>query len=662
MTVMVAPTEKRRVLLVDDEPQVLVALEDLLSEEFQVLKAQSGEDALKVIRHEPEIAVVITDQRMPKMTGDEFLTRLDKHSATRILLTGYADLSAVIRAVNEGKIFAYVTKPWNAEDLWLTVHNAAEHFHLAQELTNERQRLQEKTHLLDSILDCMGEGIVATDREGKCLVFNRRAEKILGMGATNVSPDDWGPKYGLHLPDQKTPMPSQELPMARILNGENFVELDMFVKNRAVSGTAVAVTATPLTGEAGELVGGISVLRDVTQQRQLEAQLIQSQKMEAIGQLAGGVAHDFNNLLAVIMGYGELLLGDFDPSDPKGNDVGEMLAAAKRGVALTRQLLAFSRQQMVQPAVLDMNVIVEGIEKMLKRIIGEHIRLSTKLATGLAHFKADASQVEQILLNLTVNARDAMPEGGRLAIETRNVRLDEAAAAAQPGVTAGDYVVLTVTDTGMGMDEETQKRVFEPFFTTKEVGKGTGLGLSTVYGIVRQSGGHIVIKSQLGKGASFEVYFPRNETGEAVRNSAAPPPTVQKASETVLIVEDDEGVRVVASRILRDQGYKVLEARRASEARRIWEQHGPNIDLLLTDVVMPDVNGPRLAEELEKTRPGLRVLYMSGYPGAGGLVSPQGAALACIEKPFTPSSLAAKVREMLGSSPPPARSLSLPSA
>jgi two-component system, cell cycle sensor histidine kinase and response regulator CckA len=362
------------------------------------------------------------------------------------------------------------------------------------------------------------------------------------------------------------------------------------------------------------------------------------------------------------MGYGELLLGDFEASDPKGNDVSEMLAAAKRGVALTRQLLAFSRQQMVQPAVLDLNVIVEGIEKMLKRIIGEHIRLSTKLASGLGHFKADASQVEQILLNLTVNARDAMPEGGRLAIETRNVRLDEVQASAQPGMTAGDYVVLTVTDTGVGMDEETQKRVFEPFFTTKEVGKGTGLGLSTVYGIVRQSGGHILIKSEIGKGASFEVYFPRNESGEAVRSSAAPPAEVQKASETVLIVEDDEGVRVVASRILRDQGYKVLEARRASEARRIWEQHGPSIDLLLTDVVMPDVNGPRLAEELEKTRPGLRVLYMSGYPGAGGLVSPQGAALACIEKPFTPSSLAAKVREMLSSSPPPARSLSAPSA
>jgi two-component system cell cycle sensor histidine kinase/response regulator CckA len=650
MNAMVAHAEKRRVLLVDDEPQVLVALEDLLSEEFDVLKAQSGEDALKVIGAQQEIAVVITDQRMPKMTGDEFLTRLDKHGATRILLTGYADLSAVIRAVNEGKIFAYVTKPWNAEDLWLTVHNAAEHFHLAQELTNERQRLQSKTHLLDSILDCMGEGIVAADQAGKFLVFNRRAEKILGMGPANVAPEGWSAKYGLHLPDQKTPLPSEQLPMTRIMNGESFVELDMFVKNAAVPGTAVAVTATPLTGESGEIVGGISVLRDVTQQRQLEAQLIQSQKMEAIGQLAGGVAHDFNNLLAVIMGYGELLLGEFSSEDPKGNDVGEMLAAAKRGVALTRQLLAFSRQQMIQPAILDLNEIVEGIEKMLRRIIGEHIRLSTKLASGLDHFRADASQVEQILLNLTVNARDAMPEGGRLHIETKNVTLNAGAAAARPGVSAGEYVVLSVTDTGIGMSAETQKRVFEPFFTTKEVGKGTGLGLSTVYGIVRQSGGHIEIESQLGQGATFHVFFPRNESGEAVRMSAAPPAPVQRATETVLIVEDDEGVRVVASRILREQGYTVLEARRASEARRIWEKHGPSIDLLLTDVVMPDINGPRLAEELSLSRPGLRVLYMSGYPGAGGLVSPQGNALSCIEKPFTPSSLAAKVREMLASS------------
>jgi PAS domain S-box-containing protein len=643
----VAHADRRRVLLVDDEPQVLVALEDLLSDEFDVLKAQSGEDALKVIGAQQEIAVVITDQRMPKMTGDEFLTRLDKHGATRILLTGYADLSAVIRAVNEGKIFAYVTKPWNAEDLWLTVHNAAEHFHLAQELTNERQRLQAKTHLLDSILDCMGEGIVAADQAGKFLVFNRRAEKILGMGPANVRLDGWAAKYGLHLTDQKTLIPSEELPLTRIINGESFVELDMFVKNGAVPGTAVAVTTTPLTGEKGDVIGGISVLRDVTQQRLLEAQLIQSQKMEAIGQLAGGVAHDFNNLLAVIMGYGELLLGDFPADDPKGNDVGEMLAAAKRGVALTRQLLAFSRQQIVQPVILDLNDIVEGIEKMLRRIIGEHIRLSTKLATGLAHFRADASQVEQVLLNLTVNARDAMPEGGRLHIETKNVTLDEATASKQPGVSAGEYVVLCVRDTGIGMDEQTQKRVFEPFFTTKEVGKGTGLGLSTVYGIVRQSGGHIQIQSQLGHGATFEVFFPRNESGDAARPSTAPQAPLQKATGTVLIVEDDEGVRVVAARILRDQGYTVLEARRASEARRIWEQQASKVDLLLTDVVMPDVNGPRLAEELAKSRPGLRVLYMSGYPGSGGLVSPQGDALACIEKPFTPSSLAAKVREML---------------
>ena len=647
MMASAAQAEKRRVLLVDDEPQVLVALEDLLSEEFDVLKAQSGEDALRVMRREPEIAVVITDQRMPKMTGDEFLTRLDKHAATRILLTGYADLSAVIRAVNEGKIFAYVTKPWNAEDLWMTVHHAAEHFHLAQELTNERQRLQDKTHLLDSILDCMGEGVVAADSQGKVLVFNRHAEKILGKGATELSPEMWAKKYGLHLPDQKTPIPSEQLPMTRILNGESFVELDMFVKNDHVPGTAVAVTATPLTDGDGVRVGGISVLRDVTQQRLLEAQLMQAQKMEAIGQLAGGVAHDFNNLLAVIMGYGELLLGDLTADDPKSNDVSEMLAAAKRGVALTRQLLAFSRQQLIQPAVLDLNTIVEGIEKMLRRIIGEHIRLSTKLSPELWRFKADASQVEQILLNLTVNARDAMPEGGRLSIETHNAQLSEAAAAAQPGVAAGDYVVLSVTDTGIGMDEQTQKRIFEPFFTTKEVGKGTGLGLSTVYGITRQSGGHVTLRSALGQGATFEVFFPRTQGDSVEQRDASSPVPAQRATETVMIVEDDEGVRVVASRILRDQGYTVLEARRASEARRLWEKHGPSIDLLLTDVVMPDVNGPRLAEELSRDRPDLRVLYMSGYPGAGGLVGPQGNALTCIEKPFTPSSLTTKVREML---------------
>jgi signal transduction histidine kinase/ActR/RegA family two-component response regulator len=451
----------------------------------------------------------------------------------------------------------------------------------------------------------------------------------------------------LHLPDRQTPIPAEELPLTRILNGEQFVQLDMFVKNSVVTGTSVAVTATPLTDDTGALVGGISVLRDVTQQRQLEVQLMQSQKMEAIGQLAGGVAHDFNNLLAVIMGYGELLLGEFSENDPKGNDVAEVLAAARRGVSLTRQLLAFSRQQMIQPSVLDLNEIVFGIEKMLRRIIGEHIRLSTKLAGALWPLKADASQIEQILLNLTVNARDAMPEGGRLSIETGNTVLSESALLRQSGVAPGEYVMLTVTDTGVGMDAETQKRIFEPFFTTKEVGKGTGLGLSTVYGIVRQSGGHVEVTTELGRGSAFRVYFPHTHLSETAKKSIHPKASSRAATETILIVEDDEGVRVVASRILREQGYTVLEARRASEARRIWEKHGDSVALLLTDVVMPDMNGPKLAEELSLTRPGLRVLYMSGYPGAGGLDAPVGGTLACIEKPFTPASLAAKVREIL---------------
>ncbi len=648
MSAAVAHEVKRRVLLVDDEPQVLVALEDLLSDEFCVLKAQSGEDALNLIRGEPEIAVIITDQRMPRMTGDEFLSRLEEHGATRILLTGYADLSAVIRAVNEGKIFAYVTKPWNADDLWLKVHNAAEHFQLAQELESERAQLQAKTRLLDSILDCMGEGIVASNRAGEALVFNRHAEKILGKGPVHAPLAAWAETYGLYLPDQKTPIPENQLPLTRVFEGERFVELDMYVKNAAVPGTAVAVTATPLLDSSGQIAGGISVLRDVTQQRMLEVQLMQSQKMEAIGQLAGGVAHDFNNLLAVIMGYGELLLSEFTPEDPKGNDVNEMLAAARRGVSLTRQLLAFSRQQMVQPAVLDLNEIVSGIEKMLRRLIGEHIRLSTRLAPTLAHFKADAGQVEQILLNLTVNARDAMPEGGRLRIETSNAILDEAAALSRPDAKPGEYVVLMVADTGTGMDAETKKRIFEPFFTTKEVGKGTGLGLSTVYGIVKQSGGHIVVESEIGEGSSFSVYFPRTQAGERASAQRSASPTEGKATETILLVEDDEGVRVIASRILRDQGYTVLEARRASEARRLWEKQGASIDLLLADVVMPDMNGPKLAEELARSKPDLRVLFMSGYPGSAAAGTLSGESAYYIEKPFTPASLALKVREVLG--------------
>ncbi|MET0793104.1 MAG: response regulator [Polyangiaceae bacterium] len=630
---------KERILLVDDEPQVLIALEDLLGDDFSVLKTASPEEALLIVERDHGIAVVVSDQRMPKMTGDELLARLTLTSdARKILVTAFADLSAVIRAVNNGKIFAYVTKPWNADDLVLKVRKAAEHFRLAQELARERR-------LLDSILNSLSEGIIAVDRDGTCLLFNEQAEKILGRGPRDVTPHSWARDYGVFAGDRKQPLAPQDNPLLRAMNGERIPEVETFVRNERVRGSIVAIAGTPLDGGHHDVSGGVAVLRDVTQQRDLEAQLRQSQKMDAIGRLAGGVAHDFNNLLVVIQSYAELIREDQPPDSPTRDDLDEVLAATRRASALTKQLLAFSRSEPVQPVDLQLSEVVSGIEKMLRRIIGEDIELFIELSPAAGVVRADSGQLDQVILNLVVNARDAMPDGGQLTIATQNVTLDAEYVDAHPSLDPGEFVMLAVTDTGTGMDAETQRRIFEPFFTTKEVGKGTGLGLATVYGIVQQSGGQIRVYSEIGRGTAFKLYFPRLD--EASRTVAARAASTSNAAigGTVLVVEDDSAVRQVASRILRSQGYNVLEARRPTEARAVCDQHGADIHLLLTDVIMPEYTGPQLARELTARYPAMRVIYMSGYPGgaaarAGAL---EGGAL-YIEKPFSPKALVDKVR------------------
>ncbi len=381
--------------------------------------------------------------------------------------------------------------------------------------------------------------------------------------------------------------------------------------------------------------------------KQVEEQLRQSQKMEAIGQLAGGVAHDFNNLLTVIKGYSQLLLGRVGSDDPLRRDVQEILKAGDRAAGLIRQLLAFSRQQVLAPKVLDLNGVVAGIEGMLRRLIGEDIDLVTVAGRGLWPVKADPGQIEQVILNLSVNARDAMPKGGRLTIETANVELD-GTAGRPAGVPPGAYVMLAVSDTGVGMDGVIRARIFEPFFTTKTKGKGTGLGLATVYGVVKQSGGFIVVSSEPGQGTTFRIYLPRvleeKLAAEPRQASAAP----SRGSETVLVVEDDAAIRELACKILRSQGYKVLEAREAGEALRLSQEHRDQIHLLLTDVVMPGASGLELAERIGSVRPSVRVLYMSGYTDEAilhhGLSQ---AAAPILRKPFAPDELARRVREVL---------------
>jgi PAS domain S-box-containing protein len=393
----------------------------------------------------------------------------------------------------------------------------------------------------------------------------------------------------------------------------------------------------------------IGVARDLTERKQLEEQLRQAQKMQAVGQLAGGIAHDFNNLLQVILGYCELLLANLPQGDRMHGQVGEIRKAGDKAASLTRQLLAFSRRQVLQPEVLDLNEVVLNMDQALRRLLGERIDLVTILRPGLERVKADPVQIEQVILNLTVNARDAMPEGGRLTVETDDVELDEDYAREHPSVRPGPHVMLAVADTGAGMDAEALSHLFEPFFTTKEQGRGTGLGLATVYGIVTQSGGGISVESEPGKGSTFRIYLPRFEEEEvqAVQPEAALL-RLPRGSETILLVDDEDAVRDLVRQMLQLCGYTVLEASGGEEALEVSGRYEGAIHLMVTDVMMPEMNGREVADRLGPLRPDMRVLYMSGYTDdeivRQGVL---GADVAFLQKPFAPEALARKVREVL---------------
>jgi two-component system, cell cycle sensor histidine kinase and response regulator CckA len=410
-----------------------------------------------------------------------------------------------------------------------------------------------------------------------------------------------------------------------------------------------SVVLSSIHDPSGALLGFAKVIRDLTEQKKWEAQLQQAQKMEAIGSLAAGVAHDFNNLLSVILSYSELLALGLKEEDPMRADLQQIQTAGLLAVTLTRRLLAFGRQQVLQPKVVDLCRIVNALETMLRRLVGEDIELVTDLAPECGKVLVDPGQMEQVVMNLVVNARDAMPEGGKLTIDAAEVLLDEEFAAEHLGVSVGPHVLLTVRDTGTGMDQATRARMFEPFFTTKEAGKGTGLGLATVFGIVKQSGGTIEVFSELLHGTTVNVYVPMVDRAARVLSSRPPPDSgALHGSETILLVEDDEQVRVLARTILRRYGYDVLDAQSGGDALLLCEQYSSPIHLLLTDVVMRRMSGRELAERLLEVRPGMRVLYMSGY--TDDAVVRHGifySKVAFIQKPITPGPLVRKVREAL---------------
>jgi two-component system, cell cycle sensor histidine kinase and response regulator CckA len=399
--------------------------------------------------------------------------------------------------------------------------------------------------------------------------------------------------------------------------------------------------------EYGGRPAEFAVVSDVTVRRHLEEQLRQSQKMEAVGMLAGGIAHDFNNLLTIITGYSQLILNTLGPQDPNRHSAEQIIKAGDRAAALTRQLLAFSRRQVLQPRVLDLNKLVSSLGVMLQRLIGEDVELRLVLPADLGRVSADPGQIEQVLMNLAVNSRDAMPRGGVLTIETGHVMLDTQYTARHVAVKPGPYVLLAVSDNGTGMDKATRDRLFEPFFTTKSAGRGTGLGLSTVFGIVKQSGGSVDVYSEPGTGTTVKVYLPRIEQAAPAESERPRKPSV-RGSETILVAEDDEMVRSLVRETLEREGYKVLAASDPLDARRIADTHGEGIQLLITDVVMPKLSGRELAGQLMARRPEMKVLYMSGYTDNAvinsGILQKE---VAFLQKPFTPAALTEKVREVL---------------
>ena len=398
---------------------------------------------------------------------------------------------------------------------------------------------------------------------------------------------------------------------------------------------------------------GVFILSiDITQRKRMEEQLQQAQRLESIGRLAGGISHDFNNELCVILNYAELISDQFAPDTPAREDLQEIVNAGNRAAALTRQLLAFSRRQVLQPEIISLNDVLNNLKGMLHRLLGEDIALRVSLADDLGRIKADPGQIEQVIMNLAVNARDAMPEGGRLFMETTNVELDEQYSAKHFSVKPGSYVVLAVSDSGCGMDEATRARVFDPFFTTKTHGKGTGLGLSTVFGIVAQSRGSIWVYSELGQGTTFKIYFPRDFSPQPAERVAPRPAVRSTGTETILLVEDDEAVRAVARRILVNSGYKVLTTANPGDALELASSHSETIHLLLTDVVMPTLSGRELAQRLAESRPAMRVVFMSGYTDEAmaqhGTLEP---GMHLVAKPFNSTVLTRKVREALDAVP-----------
>jgi len=509
---------------------------------------------------------------------------------------------------------------------------------------SDRKEKEEAIFRLAALVESSADAIVSVDLDGTVISWNHAAESLYGYST--------GEAQGRSIrfivpPDRQTEL---DVILTRVRKGQATPTFETIRKHREGRLIPVMVSVSPIFDSQGTLIAASAIIRDISAQQKLQEQFRQAQKMEAVGRLAGGVAHDFNNLLTVICGYASLLLTQKGGEIPHREELEEINRAGERAAALTRQLLAFSRKQVLNPMVTCLNPLIKDLEKMLRRLIGEDIQLSTVLQADLGKVKVDLGQMEQVLMNLAVNARDAMPQGGHLIIETRNVVVEKGSIGGNADLAPGAYTVLSVSDTGIGMDKEVQSHLFEPFYTTKGIGKGTGLGLSTIYGIVRQSGGYITVYSESGKGSCFKVYLP-NTTAATQALPSAPPSTGSKGgTEKILVVEDNEMVRKLTCEILERKGYRVRSVGSAEEALEFFSRDGMP-DLLLTDMVLPGMDGLSLCRSAAQQKCGLPRLLMTGYTEEAMLrqgVSDCG--LPLLHKPYSPTGLLAAVRGALGGS------------
>ncbi len=632
-----ATNERVSVLLVEDDSHLLRTLSDILRRRgYSTMTAASGREGVDLAAQSlVPPAVALVDLRLPDMDGMEVISHLRRicELTETVVLTGHASLDTAVRALREHSC-DYLVKPVAPDQLLPIVDRAGERWRrrMAEEAlrrSDERYRL-----LLENISDVIA--VAEPDHTLRYIspsvmhVLGYAPQDLVGTSPLIITHSDDAPVWNRFV---------RETLGAPGASGS----LDVRVRHRTGGWRLLELTATNLA-DRPEVAGVLYIARDVTDRRRFEAQVQQSQKMESIGSLAGGVAHDFNNVLSAIIGYGELLASGSSLDGQGRADLNEMMQAAQRASALTRQLLAFSRRQSTEPRPFEVNALIENLLNMLRRLIGESVELRTVLASDLWVVCADPAQFEQVLMNLVVNARDAMPDGGMLGIETENVVVD-ARDQAHNGVEPGEYVLLTVRDSGEGMTEGVKARAFEPFFTTKDIGKGTGLGLSTCYGIIRQAAGFIALDSSPQAGTAVKVYLPRTHAPVASPVAKPAAPEALARHETILVVDDDAAVRQLMVRVLASRKYRTLDASDASEALGILREHGP-VDLVLTDVGLPVTNGFRLVEAIRCQWPQMKVLFMSGYDRTAEHEPARGVE-ASIQKPFTPSEILAKIRTVL---------------